>query len=51
MPKQKPAVVKSPRCPECNSSQTVTRKTDRKRWCRKCLAEWDIDAKPKAKVA
>ncbi len=49
MPKQKP-VVKSPRCPECNSSQTVTRKTDRMRWCRKCLTEWPIDSK-KAKAA
>ncbi len=49
MPKTK--VVAKVRCPECTSSQVVTRKTDRKRWCRKCLAEWDIDAKPKTRAA
>ncbi len=26
-------------CPQCTSSQVVTRKSDRKRWCRKCLYE------------
>lgn len=53
MPKTKAApTVEKIRCPNpaCGSSQVVTRKTDRTRWCRKCLTEWSMDGK-KSKAA
>ncbi len=34
-------------CPACSSRNTLFRKTDKIRWCRKCGAEWSIDIKTK----
>ncbi len=29
-----------PKCPKCNSSQTLYRQRDQKHWCRVCGHEW-----------
>lgn len=34
--------IKKMYCPDCNSAQVQTKKSENKRWCRRCGADWPI---------